>query len=124
MISTNESYLPISLVAQTVYCPRRAWLEANGEKTDSSQMQHGYSAHKNVDDPKTSRSRQRRSVLIRSDSLGLSGKCDAIELEEDGTLRVVEYKSTPVRKNPQITEANRVQLRKLCLQNQIVRLLT
>lgn len=110
MISTDENYLPISLVAQTVFCPRRAWLEANGETTDTSQMQHGYSAHKNVDDPKTSRSRQRRSVLIRSDSLGLSGKCDAIESEEDGTLRVVEYKSTPVRKNPQITEANRVQL--------------
>lgn len=43
MISTDESYLPISLVAQTVYCPRRAWLEANGEKTDTSQMQHGCS---------------------------------------------------------------------------------
>ena len=27
--------LPISLVAHHVFCPRRAWLEAMGEKTDS-----------------------------------------------------------------------------------------
>lgn len=48
MISTDESYLSISLVAQTVYCPRRAWLEANGEKTDTSQMQHGCSDYQSV----------------------------------------------------------------------------
>lgn len=48
MISTGESYLPISLVAQTVYCPRRAWLEANGETTDTSQMQHGCSDYQSV----------------------------------------------------------------------------
>ena len=43
--------LPISLVMHTVYCPRRAWIESNGEKTDTSQMQEGQSAHKRVDDP-------------------------------------------------------------------------
>ena len=30
--------IPISLVVHTVYCPRRAWLESVGEKTDTMQM--------------------------------------------------------------------------------------
>ena len=54
--------LPISLVMHTVYCPRRAWIESNGEKTDTSQMQEGQSAHKRVDDPKTSRGTQQHAV--------------------------------------------------------------
>ena len=29
---SEDAVLPISLVAQTVSCERRAWLEANGEK--------------------------------------------------------------------------------------------
>ena len=58
--------LPISLVMHTVYCPRRAWIESNGEKTDTSQMQEGQSAHKRVDDPKTSRGTQQHAVTISS----------------------------------------------------------
>lgn len=30
--------IPISLVVHSVYCPRRAWLESVGEKTDTMQM--------------------------------------------------------------------------------------
>ena len=30
--------IPISLVVHTIYCPRRAWLESVGEKTDTMQM--------------------------------------------------------------------------------------
>ena len=58
--------LPISLVMHTVYCPRRAWIESNGEKTDTSQMQEGQSAHKRVDDPKTSHTTARSHHLINT----------------------------------------------------------
>ena len=43
-----EGLVPISLVCQWVYCPRRAWLEAAGEMVDSYQMEAGISAHENV----------------------------------------------------------------------------
>ena len=94
----------------TVYCPRRAWIESNGEKTDTSQMQEGQSAHKRVDDPKTSRGTQQRAVTISSTRLGLTGRCDAIEPQEDGSTRIIEYKATPVRRNASVTPAHRVQL--------------
>lgn len=106
----EDTVLPISLVAQTVYCERRAWLEANGEVTDTAQMQHGHLTHHEVDDPATSRSRQRRSVQVKSDDLGIIGRCDVLEPVDNGSMRIVEYKSTPVRKTPQVTEANRIQL--------------
>ena len=82
--------LPISLVMHTVYCPRRAWIESNGEKTDTSQMQEGQSAHRRVDDPKTSRGTQQRAVTISSTRLGLTGRCDAIEHQEAGTTSIIE----------------------------------
>ena len=33
--------IPISLVAHTVFCPRRTWLEAMGETTPSIAIEHG-----------------------------------------------------------------------------------
>ena len=47
---SDEDYLPISLVTHAAFCERRTWLEVNGEKTDTSQMQSGFSAHKPVDE--------------------------------------------------------------------------
>ncbi|WP_027013653.1 CRISPR-associated endonuclease Cas4/Cas1 [Corynebacterium freiburgense] len=106
----DTDVIPISLVVHTVFCPRRAWLETNGEQTDTAQMQHGHSAHKNVDRVSTSRKHQQRSVPVSSPSLGLVGRCDAIEEMSNGELRVVEYKATPIKRTPKVTEANRMQL--------------
>jgi len=47
--------IPISLVVHAVYCPRRAWLESVGEKTDTMQMQAGLDAHRRVDNTAESR---------------------------------------------------------------------
>lgn len=33
-----QDILPLSLVAHTVFCPRRTWLEAAGEHSDKSQI--------------------------------------------------------------------------------------
>ena len=109
--------IPISLVVHSVYCPRRAWLASVGEKTDTMQMQTGLDAHRRVDNAAESRVNEHRAVNVRSERLGLSGRCDVIEGADDGPLTVVEYKATPVRRCPEVTYANRLQLalQTLCL---------
>lgn len=109
--------IPISLVIHAVYCPRRAWLESVGEKTDTMQMQAGRDAHRRSDKASESRPSSHRAVDVRSETLGLSGRCDVVEGVVDAPLTVVEYKATPVRRRPEVTRGNRVQLalQSLCL---------
>jgi CRISP-associated protein Cas1 len=102
--------LPISLVAHHVFCPRRAWLEAMGETTDTHQMAVGTQAHRASDDPAESRPRRLRAVDVTSAEFGVVGRCDAVEFDEEGRATVVEYKSTPVRRRPDVTEPMAVQL--------------
>lgn len=110
--------LPISLVLHTVFCPRRTWLESVGERTDTAQMQSGTSAHRRVDDASQSSRSEHRAVSLWSERLGLSGRCDVVEGSAEGPLTIVEYKATPVRNRPEVTEANRMQLalQRLCLE--------
>ncbi|SPT55029.1 CRISPR-associated endonuclease Cas1 [Actinomyces bovis] len=117
-LKASADPIPISLVLHTVFCPRRAWLESVGEHTDTMQMQAGTSAHRRVDDAKQSTPSEHRSVDLRSERLGLSGRCDVVEGLAGGPLTIVEYKATPVRNRPEVTEANRVQLalQRLCLE--------
>lgn len=102
--------LPISLVAHHVFCPRRAWLEANGETTDTAQMTAGTVAHRASDDPSTSRRRTQRAVDVVSVHMGVIGRCDAVEVDEEGRTTVVEHKATPVRRRPEVTDPTIVQL--------------
>ena len=80
-------------------------------------MQAGLDAHRRVDNAAESRTTAHRAVNVRSERLGLSGRCDVIEGPVDGPLTVVEYKATPVRRRPEVTQANRLQLalQALCL---------
>ena len=116
---SDEDYLPISLVTHAAFCERRTWLEVNGEKTDTSQMQSGFSAHKPVEDPTTSRSHRRTAVPLRSEKRGLSGRADEIEVLPDGSLHLLDYKASPVRKRAIVTPAQRLQLtlQKICLED-------
>lgn len=109
-MSTDDGPLPISLVAHHVFCPRRAWLEAMGESTDTHQMEAGLQAHRASDDPSRSRADRLRSVDVRSDELGVIGRCDAVEFDDHDVATVVEYKSTPARRRAAVTEAMSVQL--------------
>jgi len=114
----DDDSLPISLVAHTVFCRRRAWLESVGEEADSVAITIGTIAHKAVDTPSTrDHGLESRSVPIRHRDLGLVGVCDVIKVGVDGALRIVEYKATPVRRRPEPTEASRIQLalQRLCL---------
>lgn len=105
----SDDPIPISLVAQAVFCPRRAWLEAAGEQADSAQMEAGYQAHARVDDPKQSRPGEWRSVGIHHAELGITGRCDLVTLDE-GHTQVVEYKAASVRRPPEVNESKIVQL--------------
>lgn len=105
-----EDALPISLVAHHVFCPRRAWLEAVGERTDTEQMTVGELTHSAVDDRAASRGVRFTRIEVASDTLGIVGRCDAVEVNEDGTLQIVEHKATPVRREATVTEPMRIQL--------------
>ncbi|MDO5066001.1 MAG: CRISPR-associated endonuclease Cas1 [Propionibacteriaceae bacterium] len=100
--------LPISLVTNTAFCPRRTWLEATGEVVASFNMEAGQAAHSRVDSG-VSTGPQRRSVQVEDLEWGVYGKCDVVDVE-DGTVEVVEYKATPGKREPSVSEANRVQL--------------
>lgn len=112
--------LRIGVVAHHVFCPRRAWLEVNGEQTDTAQVAQGLADHRAVDDHATSRPATLRAVEVGSSRLGIVGRCDTIEVGDDGALTVVEHKASPVRRLSEPTAAQRVQLalQALCLREQ------
>lgn len=108
--------LTIGLVAHHVFCPRRAWLEAVGERTDTEQMAVGLADHARVDDAQTARHDTVRALPVFSEDLNLSGRVDEL-VRRDGGWAVREYKSTPMRREASVTPAMRVQvaLQVLCL---------
>lgn len=114
---TELDVMPISLVAHTVFCPRRAWLEVQGEEADSLAITAGTLAHARVDDTTESRPGTERAMLIHSNQYGLSGRCDVVDAVGEHGLSIIEYKSTPVRRRPEITESQRIQVlaQALCL---------
>lgn len=115
--SGNGDPLPISLIAHTTFCPRRAWLESVGESVDSLAVEAGVAAHQRVDERKDDRPLARRSLDVSHAQLGITGRCDVIESDTRGHLRVVEFKSSPIRRRPEVTDAQRIQLalQGLCL---------
>jgi CRISPR-associated protein Cas1 len=102
--------VPISLITHHAFCPRRAWLEAAGEKTDTMQMAVGTRDHEVVDDSTRSRTARVRAFDVAAEGLGVVGRCDTVEVHADGSLTVVEHKSTPVRQRPEVTAPTRLQL--------------
>lgn len=106
----TDDDLTIGLVAHHVFCPRRAWLEAHGERTDTAQMAVGVASHHRVDDPVSSRVERVRGVAVHSQQLGLTGRCDSLEIDSDGAITIVEHKAVPVRRQSRVTDAQAVQL--------------
>lgn len=102
--------IPISLVAHQAFCPRRAWLEAAGERTDTHQVATGQHEHMPTDDRESSRLRRVRGMNVAHQRLGIVGRCDTVEFDDSGAATVIEYKATPVRRRPEVTEPMRMQL--------------
>lgn len=114
----DEDPLPISLIADFVFCPRRAWLEMQGERVESAQIQQGTNDHAvadrftGVDDAGLF-----HAIDIRANQWNLSGRLDAVQLTEAGAI-IREYKATPVKREMRVTDAMRIQLalQAMCLQ--------
>lgn len=106
----NSPLVMIGLVAHFAFCPRRAWLEAAGERTDTRQMAAGTAAHTRTDDPSSGGATTLRAVDVNHREWGLVGRCDTVEQNDDGSLTVVDYKSTPIRRRAEVTEPMRRQL--------------
>lgn len=101
--------IPISLVAHTVFCERRAWLEAAGEQVRSFAIESGTRAHRKVDQKQSSRVERKLTVDVGCRELGVIGRCDVVTVTGD-TVEVREFKSAPLRKTYTPTQAQRVQL--------------
>lgn len=115
----SEDRITIGVVAHQVFCSRRAWLEVHGERTDTAQVAVGVDDHRAVDDETSSRPKRLRAVDVSSERLGVHGRCDSVEVGDDGRLTVVEHKAAPVRRRSVTTDAQEVQLalQVLCLRD-------
>ena len=93
---TDAPIVAISAIEHFVYCPRQcALIHCDGVWRDNAHTVRGSRAHRRVDSGHHRRERGRlvlRSIPLWSETLGLSGRADAVEIES-GTVRPVEYKS-------------------------------
>ncbi len=115
-MSEEAPPVPISLVAHTVFCHRRAWLEAAGEQVASYNIEDGQRSHARVDGGGRAGVRS-FSVHLRHDELNLTGRADVVT-SSPGHLELIEFKATPGKRTPEVSEANRVQLalQRMCLE--------
>ena len=88
--------LPLSLLNDYLYCPRRAALKAiEGWWGENEHTVLGSLAHEHADLPGYEVARGvtlLRALPVWSERLGLSGKCDIVERHADSSLVPVEYK--------------------------------
>lgn len=88
--------LPLSLLNDFLYCPRRAGLKMiEGWRAENMHTVRGDIVHEHADLPGYEVAKNvtlLRALPVFSDRLSLSGKCDVIERHADGTLLPVEYK--------------------------------
>jgi CRISPR-associated exonuclease Cas4 len=95
-VVSNSEPLPLSLLNDFLYCPRRAALKVvEGCWGSNAHTVIGDLAHEHADLPGYEVAKGvklLRALPVFSDRLGLSGKCDIIEQHSDGSLCPVEYK--------------------------------
>ena len=93
---TDEPIVAISAIEHFVYCPRQcALIHCDGVWSDNAHTVRGSRTHRRVDTRRHRRERGRlvlRAIPLWSETLGLSGRADAVEIER-GAVRPVEYKS-------------------------------
>lgn len=93
---TPEPVVLISAIEHFIYCPRQcALIHCDGVWSDNAHIVRGTRAHRRVDSGKDRQERGwkvLRSIPLWSDTLGLSGRADVVEMR-DGEVRPVEYKS-------------------------------
>ena len=91
-----DPVVPISAIEHYAYCPRQcALIHCDGVWSDNEHTVRGSREHRRVDSGNHRRERGRqvlRSIPLWSETLGLSGRADAVELEGN-EVRPVEYKA-------------------------------
>ena len=91
-----EPIVPISAIEHYAYCPRQcALIHCDGVWSDNRHTVRGRRAHRRVDSGEHRHERGRlvlRSIPLWSETLGLSGRADAVEVA-DGRVWPVEYKA-------------------------------
>jgi CRISPR-associated exonuclease Cas4 len=94
--SEERETLPLSLLNDFLYCPRRAALKAvEGIRSANKHTVLGDLVHEHADLPGYEVAKGvtlLRALSVWSERLGLSGKCDVVEQHADGALVPVEYK--------------------------------
>ncbi|MEK7780528.1 MAG: CRISPR-associated protein Cas4 [Verrucomicrobiota bacterium] len=92
----SSEQLPLSLLNDYLYCPRRAalkvvegWRSAN-QHTNRGDIVHEHSDLAGYEVVKGAT--LLRALPVWSERLGLNGKCDIVEKHTDGALRPVEFK--------------------------------
>lgn len=108
----------ISALTHTSYCPRRCGLVHLEDVWEENIFTlRGSSAHQRADEPTTRKEggkRIERGLPIWSDALGLQGKADVVEFDEEGGPYPVEYKSGSACKGEH--EAIQLCAQALCLE--------
>jgi len=91
-----EPVLPISALEHYKYCPRQCMLiHVDGLWVESEHTARGDLGHRRVDSGAHRVERGHltlRGIPLWSESLGLTGRADAIEILPDGSITPVEYK--------------------------------
>jgi CRISPR-associated exonuclease Cas4 len=91
-----ETVVPISALEHHLYCPRQcALIQVDGLWFDNEHTVRGTDRHQRADHGADRMERGRhvlRAIPLWSESLGLSGRADIVEVSADGTLAPVDYK--------------------------------
>lgn len=92
----QREQLPLSLLNDHLYCPRRAALKVvEGWRSANEHTNRGDIVHEHADLPGYEVAKGvtlLRALPVWSERLGLNGKCDIVEQRPDGSLFPVEFK--------------------------------
>lgn len=96
VVMEPEPIVPISALEHHRYCPRQcALIHVDGLWIDNEHTVRGVAGHHRADSGAHRRERGRqvlRAIPLWSESLGLSGRADVVEISTDGSPIPVEYK--------------------------------
>jgi CRISPR-associated exonuclease Cas4 len=120
-MSEIQDPIPLSALNQYTYCPRRCLLiHGEGEFQDNLHTVSGTLEHERVDRMEgewKDGSRVEYALPVWSDALGLSGRCDAVEFRQDGTVYPVEHKHG--KRKPWPNDDVQLAAQALCLQEML-----
>lgn len=92
-----EPVVLLSALEHYLYCPRQcALIHVDGLWTENAYTVAGTRSHRRVDTAPSRRERGRRvlrGIPLYSERYGLSGRADAVEVHDDGSVVPVEYKA-------------------------------